>query len=692
MIKPPIPENEPLRLAALRALNILDTEAEKEFDDLVKLASMLCKTPISMVSLIDADRQWIKSSTGTDMRETPRDISFCGHAIGQEGIFIVPDALEDERFFDNPLVTDPPQIRFYAGMPIHSEDGYAVGTLCVIDTVPHHLSSEEQFTLEALSKQVQSLLKLRVKVHELKSSNSTLSEEIDRREKLEQELISARTLAEESARAKEIFLANMSHEIRTPMNAILGMSDQLAKTNLNENQKFYLSNVHEAADNLLVIIDDILDLSKIAAGKLNIENIGFELKQVIERAMHVMMCKAEEKGLLLTNTLYDTTISPVLIGDPHRLNQVLLNFLSNGIKFTERGTIDIQCKVIANNKNDQVIEIRVTDTGIGMEASFAGKLFQKFVQEDDSITRRYGGTGLGMSICKGIIDLMGGEIIVQSRKNHGTTIILTLRFVKGNYESLPVKEAITVDTTLLKGKKILVADDNEMNRLVATHILVQYEVATDEAKDGKEAIDKLKTQQFDAVLMDVQMPEMDGVEAAAIIRESISKTLPVIALTAMALKGDDKKLLQSGMTDYVSKPFNEKQLLQVLTRNLQAASAEDAFPLYDLGILNGIANGNKSFVAKMIGVFLQQGPSSVAEIKEAYQKNDVTTVKKIAHRLKPSIDNMGIASIKDVIRQIESYELSISGSEALAKLIQQLDKKMQDVTNALKQDAHITSC
>eukprot|EP01137_Pigoraptor_chileana_P012744 Opistho-2@65432 len=386
--------------------------------------------------------------------------------------------------------------------------------------------------------------------------------DISERKHAEEELIKAKNLAEQLTGSKDQFLANMSHEIRTPMNAILGMSHQLAKTKLDQSQQFYNDTISKAAENLLIIINDILDFSKIEAGKLSLENIGFELQEVIHKALQVMLYKAEEKGISLNLLSIDSLLSPVFIGDPYRINQVLLNLLNNSIKFTEKGSVTISCELINNAIDNQVVRITVTDTGIGMDKEFADRLFEKFTQEDVSVTRRYGGTGLGLSISKELVELMGGGIQVTSEKNAGTSISFTLTLTKGTKDDLPVNEVETIDAMLLSGRKILVVDDNEMNRVVATTILNNYGAVISEARNGKECIDILNRELVDLVLMDIQMPVMDGIEATKHIRKEISKTLPVIALTANAIKGDNEKYFSVGMNDYISKPFTENDLIK----------------------------------------------------------------------------------------------------------------------------------
>lgn len=520
--------------------------------------------------------------------------------------------------------------------------------------------------------------------------------DITAQKQLEIDLTTARDAAQASAQAKELFLANMSHEIRTPMNAILGMANQLNKTKLNPNQQFFLDTIHSASDNLIIIINDILDLSKIDSGKLTIEKIGFEPQKVISKVMQVLQHRAEEKGLKFTNSSCDSHLSPVLIGDPYRLEQILLNLISNAIKFTFKGLVDVTCRVIKDMQDYQLIEASVTDTGIGMGEAFIAKLFDKFSQEDESVNRKYGGTGLGMSICKELIELMGGEIVVFSKKNEGTSVSILIQLDKGTVQDLPQKETFEIDTRLLKGKNILVTDDNDINRLLASTILKNFGANIIEAQNGQEAINKVKENPFDIVLMDLQMPVMDGLEATQIIRKSITKDLPIIALTAYALKGDHQKCFDAGMNDYLSKPFEENQLLRIITKWLnkndelkaQTGLIQNDFhqsqSLFDLEQLIEISKGNTDFVDKMLNLFTDRTPKSVQEIKSAYYRGDFEQVGRIAHRIKPSIFNLSIKSLEKEITEIELLSKEFQASEKLEKLIIKLECVIDKVIIELK--------
>lgn len=390
------------------------------------------------------------------------------------------------------------------------------------------------------------------------------SVDITKRVLMEKKLKRSKKATEVLAKSKHNFLANMSHEIRTPMNAIIGMSRQLQKSSLNDDQRSYLDIIETASENLLFIINDILDLSKLKVNKMFLDKIAFKLEVVINRALKVMAHKAEEKGIQLTNSYFDAKLSPVLIGDPHRINQILLNILSNAIKFTEVGGVDICCNVLKDNGASQYLEIKITDTGIGMTPNFLKKIFKKFTQEYEANKENIGGTGLGMAITKSLVGRMGGKITVESKIDLGTTIRITFTLDKADELDLKSKNSVVLSSANLKGKKILVVDDNRMNRMVAKVILKDYDVIISEAINGEEAVNYLKNNPCDLVLMDIQMPVLNGYQASEVIRKELKLDIPIIALTANAMKGEKEKCLEFGMNDYLSKPFDEESFLQVI--------------------------------------------------------------------------------------------------------------------------------
>tara|TARA_R110002012_G_scaffold286251_2_gene477709 strand:+ start:21933 stop:25943 length:4011 start_codon:yes stop_codon:yes gene_type:complete len=513
---------------------------------------------------------------------------------------------------------------------------------------------------------------------------------------LEEELIRQREDAEKSKRAKEIFFANMSHEIRTPMNAIVGMGEQLAKTTLNSQQEKYISAIQNSASHLMVIIKDILDLSKLEAGKLNIDSIGFKPHELLDHIVGMMVARAESKGLDFCLEAKDSGINEVLIGDPIRISQILLNLLSNAIKFTEIGKVTIQSELIEDAETYQKIAIRVKDTGIGMDEAFVSRGFEKYVQEDSTITRKYGGTGLGLSITKELVDLMGGDMLIESQKNVGTTISILLTLPKGYLKDLPMDVNKYIDLNLIKGKKILVVDDNEFNRLVASTILEQHEVVIGTANNGKEAVEELRNSRYDLVLMDMQMPVMDGVLATKIIREELNSNVPIIALTAFAMKDDQEKYMAKGMNAFLAKPFQEDDLLHEISKLLggneraektQEREVDEIKILpksrYSLKSLENIANGNSDFIHNMMKLFQDTTPSTMREAKVAFDKGEYDEVRKLVHRIKPSVKMLNIHEISDEISELENEVVNQMNSDRMTYLISHiievLDWVAQDV-------------
>ncbi|MDR1165319.1 MAG: PAS domain-containing protein [Deltaproteobacteria bacterium] len=400
----------------------------------------------------------------------------------------------------------------------------------------------------------------------------------------ERELKLARDLAEESTRAKSEFLANMSHEIRTPMNAIIGLTHLVLETELNEQQVDYIRRTEMAAQALLRIINDILDFSKIEAGKLEMEETDFFLKDILTAAQDLLAVRAEEKGLRFTVTLPPDTPQR-LLGDPVRLGQVLNNLASNAVKFTSAGGIDIVVGVKEASDETALLRFEVKDTGIGLSQEQIQGLFSAFTQADTSTTRKYGGTGLGLTISKRLVEIMGGEIWCESEPGKGSVFAFTARFKRshivcdgtGRLEGgrRASREEERERLKALKGSRILLTEDNEVNQLVASRILSKAGFEVSIAGNGVEAVEMVQREKFDLVLMDIQMPEMDGITATKTIRGIAGfENLPIIAMTAHAMSGDRELSIASGMNDHVNKPINLQDLYQALLKWLPPKKAE----------------------------------------------------------------------------------------------------------------------
>ena len=518
-----------------------------------------------------------------------------------------------------------------------------------------------------------------------------IARDITEQKRIQNELTEAKIIAEtatknaeEAVKTKQQFLSNMSHEIRTPMNAIIGFTKVVLKTELNAKQKEYLMAIKMSGDALIVLIKDILDLAKVDAGKMTFEKTPFKLNLSIKAMLHLFETKIQEKNLqLITN--YDPTIPEVLLGDAIRLHQIILNLVSNAVKYTNKGTITVSVTLINETKEKVTLKFSIADTGIGIKEKKINEIFENFRQATSGTSRLFGGTGLGLAIAKQLVEAQNGQIEVKSKVNKGSTFSFTLAFEKTNADAVLEPEIIELNTDI-KNTKILVVEDMELNQLLMKTLLDDFGFECDITANGKLAIEKLRTKNYDIILMDLQMPEMNGFEATIYIRNVMKLQVPIIALTADVTTVDVEKCKAVGMNDYIAKPVDERLLyskliafskrpILIFEHTKGEKKNKDTFKYIDMSYLYKLTKSDPNLMSEMIKAYLEQTPSLILSIKQSLADKDWKTMQAAIHKMIPSFSIMGInPDALNIAKKIQEYAFTIEINEEINALVLELEK------------------
>ncbi len=489
----------------------------------------------------------------------------------------------------------------------------------------------------------------------------------------EKDLIEAKKSAEESAMLKETFLANMSHEIRTPMNSIIGFTNLLLKHDLQPQEKDYVRTIKSSGESLLQIVNDVLDISKINSGAMVFEEQPISIKEVF-RSMQIMLSqKAAEKKLDLSFN-YDANLPDTVLGDATRLSQILINLVGNAIKFTKQGSVSVYARLITEEEELYRIEILVKDTGIGITEDNLQHIFERFRQAEAHTTRNYGGTGLGLSISKQLTELQGGTISVKSKVGEGSVFSFVLPYKKTSKIYSPVYPLDNENNiTKLGNIAILLVEDNPANIKFVSSLFAEYHIHADVAENGRKAIEKIKTKQYDIILMDIEMPEMNGYETTSVIRNDLKSGVSIIAMTANAMAGEREKCLQAGMDEYIAKPINaellfEKMVHAVSLKVNNSNGTSHANTLINLGFLTRSMHNKKEVIKETIDIVIKQIPLDAVSINDAVQGADYSKIKTSSHHMKSTVSLIGITALEKILEEMENLSASATGIEKIRTL------------------------
>ena len=513
---------------------------------------------------------------------------------------------------------------------------------------------------------------------------------------------SLRRSAQEAEKAKLLtreYLARISHDIRTPLSAIVGFTEQLARTRLDKRQKEYIRILEESSDHLMMLINDLLALSRIEAGEMHIEQIPFRIPDIVKSVCETFSLRAEEKNLGFSVHM-DESLDQVLTGDPLRLRQILINLLGNGLNFTEKGSVRLGCYTESENYENLTVRFEVADTGIGISKANQKKIFRRFTQAERSTARLYGGTGLGLTICKSLVEIQNGRIWVSSRIGKGSTFFFTLTYKKEKETDILSPGERSINRMSLKNKKLLLVDDDNFNLLLGKTILGKFKCKFDIAGSGRQAIEFLGRSKYDLVLLDMHMHGIDGIEVSRFIRnDHRNKSSKILALTAGVLKKEIIDYYAAGIDDFLIKPYKEIQLFNKICKLLQVGESE-YMPSraevvlreeivrepYDLSELIRISGGDRKLIAKMLDIFIANSENAVVNINRLLEKKRWNDIGEEAHKMIPSCQHLGCRNIVTTLLKLKELTMEDHEYKSVPSLVARVTTDLNQMISLLKKE------